>query len=139
MALVGLIFGHLGICVSTVDDVVNVENCLSYLEYTRHSEIDKVNHYQSVIGDTFFDSVDCFPHTIDSNKDDACLERLEHAPSTANHDVQQHWHIPVSDDLIKEADDDCKHSHGQSEQPQVSSDLRDLFLLCIDHIIKEAV
>lgn len=61
---------------STVDDVVNVENCLSNLEDTSHREIDKVNHYQSVIGDTLFDSIDCLPHAIYSNKDNACLERV---------------------------------------------------------------
>lgn len=45
----------------------------------------------------------------------------------------------MSDYLIEETYDDCKHSHGHSEQPEAGCDLRDFFLLCVDHFIKEAV
>ena len=58
MTLLDFITVRVTLIMSAVDEVVYIDNCAYNLENARNGEIDKVNLYEPVVSDSFFDSID---------------------------------------------------------------------------------
>ena len=139
MTLLDFITVRVTLIMSAVDEVVNIDNCAYDLKNARNGKIDKVNLYEPVVSDSFFDSIDCWPHAIDSDEDHTCLKEVKCAPCTACTDMELDWYVRKPEFLVEVASDGCKHSNYYCKKSEAKGDLRNFFLLSIDYRIEEIV